>query len=167
MNKGITYMETIIAAGLLAVIGGALISFLIFMGAWPAQEEARFQIQLALDRSAERMVRDLRETKEVSCPDNEEIRFGDPNTNLYFIYYFSYKEDNESYHLKKTNLYNDANDIDLKSFDNTSGEFLAANIIPPDSLFEVEGNGVVSIRLVIQKGDDKMRINAKAKPRNL
>lgn len=177
MNKGITYMETIIAAGLLAVIGGVLIAFINFMGAWAAQEEARFQIQLALDRSVECIVRDLRKINGESekeklkvSNNNDEIRFRDPNDTLYLIYYFD--EVGDSYHLKKTEL-DDPNDIN-SSFDADSGDYIAGNIVPPDqsdpdntSKFELDSNNFVSIRLVIQKDDDKITINTKARPRNL
>ena len=90
---------------------------------------------------------------------------------VYFIYYFD--EVGDSYNLKKTVL-DDPNDINSSFVDGT-GDYIAGNIVwDPDPLdpdntskFEEDSNNVVSIRLLIQNGDDKITINTKARPRNL
>jgi len=182
MDKGITLIETLIVSALFAILSGVLVSLLtVVIMTWPGLE-TRVGIQAVLDRAVEKMVRDLRETKEVKTENDGEIRFtkSDPNIgDTHHIYYFYHEDESyppvfseDLYQLRKASL---NTDIDGTFNYDDPNCFIAGSIVPPDTLNPSDpnfsnlsvNNKIVTIRLRIQKGDEIMQIQSKVYPRNL
>ena len=159
MNKGITYMETIIVAGLFAVLASVfVVIFSVFMGNWPYQEK-RVSVQLGLDRAMEKMVRDLRGAAWAD-PDisGNEILYTDVEDN-YYIYYID----------EVNRLQRSPSDKD-GTIDDDSATFIAADIDQDKTNLCVEQNDnnkfIITLDLTIKSGEAESRLGTKVILRN-
>ena len=157
-NCAITLFELIMAMTMFAII--AVVVVFIFRAVllgWDSLEK-QAGMRIVFNTSTERLVRDLRQAREISVINNE-IRFTQDGVN-YYVYYL-YNTGN-SYKLMKANISGGINGV----FTSGSGQLIALDITaPPASSLSVNGN--VIIDLSMSRGSEVMRVKTNVKPRNL
>ncbi len=171
-KNGLTLVELLIAGVMLAALAGvAIYLFSAVLMTWSSQE-TRMGIDIDLDWKMERVVRDLREAREIqSLPNYNEIRFSTDGV-TYYIYYLYNPADSygpppafnqEYYELRRAVLAGDING----TFSYGSGDFLLRDILPPTTS-ELSRNGdVLNIDFSIKRKDETIRSRTQVRPRNL
>lgn len=153
---------------LVALVGITAYVFRAVLLSWSSQE-TRAGIDISLDRGIEEMARDLREAKEASYVNNDEIRFTQDQSN-YYIYYFYNENDsyppsfNQSlYQLKKAALSGGMGG----TFTYGSGTIIIIDMLPPLTSDLSLNNNVVTMDLSLTRGNETIRSRTEVKPRNL
>lgn len=153
---------------LVALVGVTAYVFRAILLSWSSQE-TRAGVDISLDRGIEEMVRDLREAKQVSYVNNDEIRFTQDQGN-YYIYYFYNENDSyppsfnqSSYQLKKTALSGGMGGI----FTYGSGTIIIIDMLPPPTSDLSLSNNVVTMDLSLTRGNETIRSRTEVTPRNL
>ncbi|MBN1872499.1 MAG: prepilin-type N-terminal cleavage/methylation domain-containing protein [Candidatus Omnitrophica bacterium] len=168
-RNGLTLIELIVTVVMLAIIVG--VSSYIFRAvflSWAGMEERR-GLDITLYRGIEEIIRDLREAKEVSSVNGDEVRFTQDNA-TYYIYYLYNSDDSyppdfdeSEYELKKAQL---TGGID-GTFTYGGGKLILTDIIPPDtSDMSISGN-IVTIDLSVSRDKEAGRSRTEVRPRNL
>jgi hypothetical protein len=153
---------------LVVLVGVTAFVFRAVLLNWSSQE-TRSGIDIILDRGIEEMVRDLREAKQVSSINNDEIRFTQDQS-TYYIYYLYNADDSyppsfnqNSYQLRKTTLSGGISG----TFSYGSGSIIITDILPPVTSDLSISSNIVTIDLSTKRGDETIRSRTQVKPRNL
>lgn len=153
---------------LVALVGVTAYVFRAVLLSW-SSEETRAGVDISLDRGIEEMVRDLREAKEASYVNNDEIRFT-PDQSNYYIYYLYNENDfyppsfnQSSYQLKKAALSGGIGG----TFTYGSGTIIIIDILSPPTSDLSLSNNVVTLDLSLSRGNETIRSRTEVKPRNL
>jgi len=135
---------------------------------WSSQEK-RAGIDISLDRGIEEVVRDLREAKQISSVNNDEIRFTQDQS-TYYIYYLYNSSDtyppnfNQStYQLKKATLSGGIGG----TFTYGSGDIKIIDVLPPPTSDLSMGSNITTIDLSMKRADETIRSKTQIRPRNL
>lgn len=173
-KKGLTLIEMMIAIVMLVILTSVIIY--IFHGvllSWSSQE-TRAGIDINLDRDIEKVVRDLRESKQASAVNNDEIRFSQDKV-TYYIYYLYNASDTypptfnqSSYQLKKATLAGGLNG----TFTYGSGDFIISDIKPRTAFTPARPvisftSNMATMDISIARGDETIRSRTAVRPRNL
>lgn len=169
MKRGFTLIELMITIVMLAaLVGVAAYVFRAVLLNW-SSEETRAGVDISLDRGIEEMVRDLREAKQVSYVNNDEIRFT-PDQSNYYLYYLYNENDSyppsfnqSSYQLKKAALSGGIGG----TFTYGSGTIIIMDILSPPTSDLSMSNNVVTLDLSLSRGNETIRSRTEVKPRNL
>lgn len=168
MRRGLTFIELIMTASMMAVLVGAVICiFLVVLRGWSTQLD-RAGINIQIDRGIEEMTGDLREAKEIQSA-NDEIRFTKDQT-AYYIYYLYNEGDSyplsfnrNSYELRQTTLSGGIGG----TFTYGAGRIIILGVLPPPTSDMSLTNNIITIDLSINKDDETVRSMTSVKPRNL
>jgi prepilin-type N-terminal cleavage/methylation domain-containing protein len=169
LKKGFTLIELIITIVMLvALVGVTAFVFRAVLLNWSSQE-TRSGIDIILDRGIEEMARDLREAKQVSSINNDEIRFTQDQS-TYYIYYLYNADDSyppsfnqNSYQLRKTTLSEGISG----NFTYGSGSIIITDVLPPLTSDLSISSNITTIDLSAKRGDETIRSRTQVKPRNL
>jgi hypothetical protein len=135
---------------------------------WSSQE-TRTGVDISLDRGIEEIVRDLREARQVSSVNNDELRFTSDLTN-YYIYYLYNSGDSyppsfnqASYQLRKATLSGGING----TFSYGSGDIKLIDVLPPPTSDLSLSSNLITLDLSITRKDETIRSRTQVRPRNL
>lgn len=164
-KRGLTLIELIITVVMFVIlVGVATYVFRAVLLSWSGQEE-RAGIEITLDRTAEEMVRDLREASDVNTSVNDdEIRFTQDGS-TYYIYYL-YNED-DSYPSGFTESSYELRRAALSGFTYGSGRLIISDIVPPPTSDLSRTGNIVTIDLSVTRDNETIRSRTEIKPRNL
>ncbi len=172
MKRGLTLIEVLISAVMLAAVAGVAVFLLSAMLKIWVSQEARAGIGIDLDWRMEEMVRDLREAREFqSLAGRNEIRFSRDGV-IYYIYYLYNESDaygpppsfgQEEYKLKRATL---TGDIDGTFAYGAGKNFINEVLPPPDSELSASGN-VITIDISVMRKAETIRSRTEVRPRNL
>ncbi len=168
MRRGLTLIELIMTASMMAVLIGAMAYvFLVVLTGLSTQLD-RAGIDIHIDRGIEEMARDLREAKIVQSA-NDEIRFTEDQA-TYYIYYLYNANDSyplsfnqSSYELREATLSGGIGG----TFTYGSGRIIITGVLPPPTSDLSLTNNMITIDLSINKDDETVRSRTSVKPRNL
>lgn len=153
---------------LMALVGVTAYIFRAVLLSW-SSEETRAGVDISLDRGIEEMVRDLREAKQASYVNNDEIRLTPDQAN-YYIYYLYNSNDayppnfNQTlYELRKATLSGGISG----TFTYGSGPIIITDVLPPNtSDLSISGN-ITTIDLSVKRVNETIRSRTQVRPRNL
>ena len=149
----------------------AVYIFRAILLSWSSQE-TRTGVNITLDSGIEKMVRDLREAKQVQATAGyDEIRFT-PDFSNYYIYYLynagdSYVPppafDQTTYELRSAALTGGISG----TFTYGDGQVMLTDVLPPTtSDLSLSGN-ILTIDISITRGDETIRSRTEVRPRNI
>jgi len=168
VKKGLTLIELMIAVVLFIMLAAVTVYILrAVLLTWSSQE-TRSGVDISLDRGIEELVRDLREARQISFVNNDEIRFAQDRTNFY-IYYFYNADDpyppsfNQSlYEVRKAAL---PDGISGNLYD--SGDIKVIDVLPPPTSDLSLSSNLIILDLSITRKDETIRSRTQVRPRNL
>ncbi len=169
MKRGLTLVELIITIVMLVILTGVIIYILrVVLLSWSSQE-TRSGIDIALDRGIEEMARDLREGRQVSTLNNDEIRFTQ-DLSVYYSYYLYNASDSYppsfnqgAYQLRKAALSGGISG----TFAYGSGVVKITDVLaPPASDISLSSN-LITLDLSIKRKNETIRSRTQVRPRNL
>ncbi|MFA4889689.1 MAG: hypothetical protein WC628_08990 [Candidatus Omnitrophota bacterium] len=151
------------------ILTGVIVYILrVVLLSWSSQE-TRAGIDISLDRGIEEMVRDLREARQVSTVNNDEIRFTQDLT-AYYIYYLYNASDSYpssfnqgAYQLRKAALSGGISG----TFTYGSGDIKIIDVLPPPTSDLSFNSNLITLDLSIKRGDETIRSRTQVRPRNL
>lgn len=169
MKRGLTLIELIITIVLFVILTGVIIYILrVVLLSWSSQE-TRAGIDISLDRGIEEVMRDLREGRQVSTVNNDEIRFTQDLT-TYYIYYlynagasYSTNFTQASYQLKKATLTGGM----TGTFTYGSGDIKIIDVLPPPTSDLSLSSNLITLDLSITRKGETIRSKTQVRPRNL
>lgn len=162
-------MELMIVIIMFVILTGVIVCILrAVLLSWSSQE-TRSGIDISLDRGTEEVVRDLREGRQVSIVNNDEIRFTQDLT-TYYIYYLYNASDSyppsftqASYQLKKAALTGGMSG----TFTYGSGDIKIIDVLPPPTSDLSLSSNLITLDLSITRKDETIRSRTQVRPRNL
>ena len=169
MKKGLTLLELMMTI-VMFVILTAVVAYILraVLLSWSSQE-TRTGVDIILDVGIEEMTRDLREAKQISSVNNNEIRFTRDQTNFYIYYLYNQNDsyppafNQTSYQLRKATLTGGING----TFTYGLGDIKAIDVLPPPtSALSLSGN-LITIDLSIIRKNETIRSRTEVRPRNL
>jgi len=168
-GKGLTLIELMITIVMFVILTGVIVYILrVVLLSWSSQE-TRAGIDISLDRGIEEMVRDLREARQVSTVNNDEIRFTQDLT-AYYIYYLYNASDSYpssfnqgAYQLRKAALSGGISG----TFTYGSGDIKIIDVLPPPTSDLSFNSNLITLDLSIKRGDETIRSRTQVRPRNL
>lgn len=169
LKKGLTLMELMIVIPMFVILV-AVTAYILraVLLSWSSQE-TRAGVDISLDRGIEEVVRDLREARQVSSVNNDEIRFTQDLTN-YYIYYLYNSSDSyppsfnqSSYQLRKATLSGGING----TFTYGSGDIKIIDVLPPPTSDLSLSSNITTIDLSMKRGNETIRSRTQVRPRNL
>lgn len=173
-KKGLTLIEMMIAIVMLVGLTGAITYiFRAVLLSWSSQD-TRAGIDINLDRDIEKVVRDLRKSKQASTVNNDEIRFSHDKV-IYYIYYLYNTSDTypptfgqSSYQLRKATLTGGLSG----TFTYGSGDFIMSDIKPRTAFTPARPvisftSNMATMDISIARGDETIRSRTAVRPRNL
>lgn len=168
-KRGLTLIELMAAAALFVILAAATVYILrAALLSWSSQE-TRSGIDISLDRGIEEIARDLRQARQVSFVNNDELRFTRDLTN-YYIYYFYNADDSypssfnqSSYQLKKTALSGGIGG----TFTYGLGDIKIIDVLPPPTSDLSLSSNLITLDLSIARKDETIRSRTRVRPRNL
>jgi prepilin-type N-terminal cleavage/methylation domain-containing protein len=167
-RKGLTLIELMITALLMAVLMGIVVFvFITLIGQWSSGQN-RAGIDIGMDRGIEEMVRDLREANQTQSS-NDEIRFTRDGAN-YSIYYFYNPSDrypltfNQNlYQVKKTAISPGING----TFTYGAGRIVLRDVLKAPTSDLSFANNMVNLDISVFRGNETIRSVTQVRPRNL
>ncbi len=169
MKKGFTLIELMITVVLFVMLAAVTVYILrAVLLSWSSQE-TRSGIDISLDRGIEEIARDLREGRQASTVNNDEIRFTQDLT-TYYIYYLYNASDSypssftqPSYQLKKATLTGGMSG----AFTYGSGDIKIIDVLPPPTSDLSLSSNLITLDLSITRKDETIRSRTQVRPRNL
>lgn len=169
LKKGLTLIELMIVILMFVILTGVIVYILrAVLLSWSSQE-TRSGIDISLDRGIEEVVRDLREARQVSSVNNDEIRFTQDLTN-YYIYYLYNTGDSyppsfnqNTYELRKATLSGGIGG----TFTYGSGDIKIIDILPPPTSDLSISSNLITLDLSVNRKDETIRSRTQVRPRNL
>ncbi len=169
MRKGFTLIELMMTIAMFVILALVVVYVLrAVLLSWSSQE-TRAGVDISLDRGIEEVARDLREARQVSVVNNDEIRFTYDLTNCYIYYLYSAGDsyppsfNQSSYQLKKATLAGGING----TFTYGSGDIKVIDVLPPATSDLSLSSNLITLDLSIKRGDETIRSRTQVRPRNL
>lgn len=168
-QKGLTLIELMIVIVLFVILTAVMVFILrAILLSW-SSHETRAGIDISLDRGIEEVVRDLREARQVSTVNNDEIRFTQDQSSYYIYYLYNANDTYPSsfnqalYQLRKATLTGGING----TFSYGSGDIKIIDVLPPPTSDLSLSSNLIIIDLSIKRGDETIRSRTQVRPRNL
>lgn len=169
LKKGLTLLELMMAI-LVFVILMAVIVYILraVLLSWSSQE-TRSGIDISLDRGIEEAVRDLREARQISFINNDEIRFTQDLTNFYIYYLYNESDsyppsfNQNTYELRKAALSGGISG----TFTYGSGQIIITEVVAPTTSDLSISSNLVTLDLSVRRRDEIIRSRTQVRPRNL
>ncbi len=169
MKKALTLIELMMTIVMFVILTVVIVYILrAVLLSWSSQE-TRSGVDISLDRGIEEVVRDLREGRQVSTVNNDEIRFTQDLATCYIYYLYnagdSYPSSftQASYQLKKADLTGGMSG----TFTYGSGDIKIIDVLPPSTSDLSLNSNLITIDLSIKRGDETIRSRTQVRPRNL
>lgn len=186
MKKGLTLIELTITIIMFVILTTVTISvFRVILLSWSSQE-TRSGIDINIDIEIEKMVRDLREAREIDDDydddgtPNDEIRFTieENGLDVHYIYYFYNEDDSytpppafdqDSYELRKATLSGGIGG----TFTYGDGQRIMTDIVPPtqgenpQTDLSIDADNLITIILKVTRGDEIITSKTRIKPKDL
>ena len=154
-------MFVILTAAVVYILRAVLLS-------WSAQE-TRAGIDISLDRGIEETARDLRQARQASVVNNDEIRFTQDLANYYIYYLYNASDSYPSsfnqaaYQLRKAALSGGISG----TFTYGSGDIKIIDVLPPPTSDLSLSSNLITLDLSIARKDETIRSRTQVRPRNL
>lgn len=169
LKKGLTLLELMMVI-LVFVILMAVIVYVLraVLLSWSSQE-TRSGIDISLDRGIEEAVRDLREARQISFINNDEIRFTQDLTNFYIYYLYNGSDfyppsfNQNTYELRKAALSGGISG----TFTYGSGQIIITEVVAPTTSDLSISSNLVTLDLSVRRRDEIIRSRTQVRPRNL
>jgi len=172
MRRGLTLIELMISIVLFIILSvTAVYIFRAILLSWSSQE-TRTGVNITLDSGIEKMVRDLREAKQVqSTASYDEIRFTPDNSNYYIYYLYNAGDsylpppafDQTTYELRKAALTGGISG----TFTYGNGQVMLTDVLPPTTSDLSLSANMLTIDISITRGDETIRSRTDVRPRNI
>ena len=162
-KQGLTLIELMITMVMMVILMGVTVYiFRAILLSWSG-EQTRAGIDIGLDSGMDKMVQDIRQARNITNVNSNEIRFT-PDQSTFYIYYFY--NSSGAYQLKKANwtggTINNAFDSSLGS-----GDIIMTDVLPPPtSNLTVSGN-MTTIDLSVMWKNETLRSKTQIRPRNM
>ncbi len=168
-KRGLTLIELLITVIMCIILTGA--SMYIFRAVllnWVGSEE-RTGVDISIDRGIEEAVRDLREARQISFINNDEIRFTQDLTNFYIYYLYNGSDtypsmfNQNTYELRKAALSGGISG----TFTYGSGQIIITEVVAPTTSDLSISSNLVTLDLSVRRRDEIIRSRTRVRPRNL
>ena len=168
-KKSFTLIELSITIVFFVILSAVVFYFFrAVLISW-SNSEKRAGIDIGVDRAAEEFVRDIREARQLSIVNTDEIRFTKDGSNFYIYYFFNSGDtyppsfSQSLYELRKAALTGGISG----SFTYSSGDIIIADVLPPPTSDLSLSSNMVIIDLSINRADETIRTRTQVRPRNI